>query len=104
MCRQIEQEVEFTVGLPRHRHIVGFFNVPVPAPATGHPILLLFRDSKGMITHRFILYTTAAIAIPNTMHKDTLLSEAVNGKLVSVTDASLSVDFSAPFPVQNKYK
>ena len=30
MCRRIEEEVEPTVGLPRHRHFVGFFNVPVP--------------------------------------------------------------------------
>ena len=70
----------------------------------GHPFLLLFRDSEGINTHRFILYTAAAIAIPNTMHKDTLLSEAINGKLVSVTDAALPVDFFVPYPVQHKYK
>ena len=29
MCRRTEEEVEPTVGLPRHRHFVGFFNVPV---------------------------------------------------------------------------
>ena len=32
MCRRIEEEVEPTVGLPRHRHFVGFFNVPVQTP------------------------------------------------------------------------
>ena len=26
-----------TVGLPRHRHFVGFFNVPVLAPTRDHP-------------------------------------------------------------------
>ena len=29
MCRRTEEEVGPTVGLPRHRHFVGFFNVPV---------------------------------------------------------------------------
>ena len=31
MCRRTEEEVEVvpTVGLPRHRHFAGFFNVPV---------------------------------------------------------------------------
>ena len=36
MCRRIE-EVEPTVGLPRHRHFVGFFNVPVQTPTRDHP-------------------------------------------------------------------
>ena len=30
-------EVGPTVGLPRHRHFVGFFNVPVLAPTRDHP-------------------------------------------------------------------
>ena len=29
ICRRTEEEVGRTVGLPRHRHFVGFFNVPV---------------------------------------------------------------------------
>ena len=37
MCRRIEEEVDPTVGLPRHRHFVGFFNVPVLAPTRDHP-------------------------------------------------------------------
>ena len=37
MCRQIEEEVEPTVGLPRHRHFVGFFNVPVQTPTRDPP-------------------------------------------------------------------
>ena len=34
MCRRTE-EVGTTVGLPCHRHFVGFFNVPVKAPTRG---------------------------------------------------------------------
>ena len=37
MCRRTEEEVGPTVGLPRHRHFVGFFNVPVQAPTRDHP-------------------------------------------------------------------
>ena len=38
MCRRTEEEVIGpTVGLPRHRHFVGFFNVPVLAPTRDHP-------------------------------------------------------------------
>ena len=55
MCRWIE-EVEPTVGLPRHRHFVGFFNVPVQAltrecPYYGYsekpPHLVAFYDTHG---------------------------------------------------------
>ena len=55
MCRRIEEEVGPTVGLPRHRHFVGFFNVPVLAPTrdqpfytvipTHRPILVAFNDT-----------------------------------------------------------
>ena len=37
MCRRIEEEVEPTVGLQRHRHFVGFFNVPVQTPTRDPP-------------------------------------------------------------------
>ena len=37
MCRRIEEEIEPTVGLPRHRHSVGFFNVPVQTPTRDPP-------------------------------------------------------------------
>ena len=65
MCRRIE-EVEPTVGLPRHRHFVGFFNVPVQTPTRdppfygysekiplftviprNRPILVAFYDTHG---------------------------------------------------------
>ena len=36
MCRRTE-EVGPTVGLPRHRHFVGFFNVPVQPLTRGKP-------------------------------------------------------------------
>ena len=36
MCRRIE-EVGPTVGLPRHRHFVGFFNVPFQTPTRDSP-------------------------------------------------------------------
>ena len=34
MCRRTEEGWR-TVGLPRHKHFVGFFNVPVQAPTRG---------------------------------------------------------------------
>ena len=37
MCRRTEEEVEPMVGLPRHRHFVGFFNVPVQTPTRDPP-------------------------------------------------------------------
>ena len=39
MCRWTEEEVRpiYMVGLPRHRHFIGFFNVPVQAPTRGQP-------------------------------------------------------------------
>ena len=56
MCRRTEEEIGPTVGLPRHRHFVGFFNVPVLAP-TGPtflygdsdtpPHLVAFYDHAG---------------------------------------------------------
>ena len=42
MCRQTE-EVGPTVWLPRHRHFVGFSNVPIQAPDTGPPLQRLLR-------------------------------------------------------------
>ena len=36
MCRRTEEEVGPTVGLPRNRHFVGFFNVPVLEPTRDH--------------------------------------------------------------------
>ena len=54
MCRRTEEEVGPTVGLPRHRHFVGFFNVPVLAPTRDHPFymvipphLVAFYDYAG---------------------------------------------------------
>ena len=43
MCRRTEEEVEHTVGLPRHRHFVGFFNVPVQAPTRDPPFYGYFE-------------------------------------------------------------
>ena len=37
MCRRTEEGIWPTVGLPRHRHFVGFFNVPVLAPTRDQP-------------------------------------------------------------------
>ena len=36
MWGHIDEEVGPTVWLPRHRHFVGFFNVPFQAPTQGH--------------------------------------------------------------------
>ena len=57
MCRRTEEEEVPTVGLPRHRHFVGFFNVPVPSTDTGPsflygdsdtpPHLVAFYDHPG---------------------------------------------------------
>ena len=48
MCGRIE-EVGPMVELPRHRHFVGFFNLPVQAPFYGcnHPISVAFYDAHG---------------------------------------------------------
>ena len=37
MCRRTEEEVVNMVGSQHHRHVVGFFNVPVQALTRGHP-------------------------------------------------------------------
>ena len=57
MCGRTEEEAKSTVGLQRHRHFVGFFNVPVQAPTRGQsfykviprnrPILVAFYDTLG---------------------------------------------------------
>ena len=55
MCRRTEEEVEATVsglkknlklrsGSQRHRHFVGFLNVPVQAPTWGHPFYTVFSS------------------------------------------------------------
>ena len=36
MCRWTDEVVGPTVGLPRHRHFIGVFNVPIQAPTWGH--------------------------------------------------------------------
>ena len=46
MCRRIEEEVGPTVGLPRHRHFVGFFNVPVQAPTRGQPFYTVILRNR----------------------------------------------------------
>ena len=48
MCRRTEEEIGPTVGLPRHRHFVGFFNVPVLAPTRDQPFYTVIP------THRHI--------------------------------------------------
>ena len=50
MCRRTEEEVGPTVGLPRHRHFVGFFNVPVLAPTRDQPFYTVIP------THRPIAF------------------------------------------------
>ena len=56
MCRRTEEGIGRTVGLPRHRHFVGFFNVPVLAPTRDQPFytviptpphLVAFYDHAG---------------------------------------------------------
>ena len=44
MYRQTEEEDGPTVGLPHHRHLVGFFNVPVQAPTRGQPFKVIPRN------------------------------------------------------------
>ena len=36
-CDRFTEEAGPTAGFPRHRHFLGFFNVPVQAPTRGHP-------------------------------------------------------------------
>ena len=56
MCRRTEEEDGLTVGLPRHRHFVGFFNMLVKAPTRvtlftviprNRPISVAFYDAHG---------------------------------------------------------
>ena len=53
MCKWTEEEVGPTVGLPRHRHFVGFFNVPVQywhgttLFQRNRPISVVFYDTNG---------------------------------------------------------
>ena len=49
MCRRTEEEVGPTVGLPRHRHFVVFFNVPVQAPTRDHPFLYGDSDTPPQV-------------------------------------------------------
>ena len=49
MCRQTE-EVGPTVGLPCHRHFVGFFNVPVQAQPQGQPFYG-YSEKKTHFSH-----------------------------------------------------
>ena len=44
ICRQTEEEVGPTVGLPGHRHFVGFFYVPIQAPTRGQPFMVIPRN------------------------------------------------------------
>ena len=56
MCRRTEEEVGPRVGLPRHRHFVGFFNVPVLAPTRNQPFLYGDSDTP---THLVAFYDHA---------------------------------------------
>ena len=47
MCRRTEEEVVPTVGLPRHRHFAGFFNVPVLAPTRDQPFYTVIPTHRG---------------------------------------------------------
>ena len=38
MCRRTEDEIGPMIGLRRHRHFVGFFNVPGQAPTHSQPL------------------------------------------------------------------
>ena len=49
MCRRNEEEVEPTVGLPRHRHFVGFFNVRVKTPTRDPPLTVIPRNRPILV-------------------------------------------------------
>ena len=59
---QVDEEVGPTVGLPRHRRFLMFFNAPVQAPTRGNrftviprnrPILVAFYDAHGKTEELF---------------------------------------------------
>ena len=50
MCRWTE-EVGLTFGLPRHRHFVGFSNVPVQAPTRGQTFYGYFKNPPSYFRH-----------------------------------------------------
>ena len=51
MCRRSEEQVGPTVRLPRHRHFIGFFTVPVQAPTQGN---IGFENSDTYYSRDFI--------------------------------------------------
>ena len=51
MCRRTEEEVGPTVGLPRNRQFVEFFNVPVLAPTRDQPFYTVIPILLTKIHH-----------------------------------------------------
>ena len=58
MCKRIEEEVEPQSGSQRHRHFVGFFNVPVHAPTRA---TLSYGYSEPKLPHLVPCYDTLGI-------------------------------------------
>ena len=61
------EEVGPTVGLPRHRHFVGFFNVTVQAPTRRFPFTVIPRNrpiSVAFTTHMRIRRTYSYLKQP----------------------------------------
>ena len=69
MCRWTEEEVGHMIGLPRHRHFVGFFNVPVKAP-TWATLFTVFRETAPIAFSR--LLTTTRMGIRKTYNDSPL--------------------------------
>ena len=78
MCRRTEQGIRPTVGLPRHRHFVGFFNVQVLAPTRDHPFftviptpphLVAFYDQAGDTDVHILDLTPRALTGETTLLK-----------------------------------
>ena len=56
MCRRTEKKLDLRSGSQRHRHFVGFFNVPVRAPTRDQPfyaVIPTHRPYKSPFTTRW---------------------------------------------------
>ena len=94
----LKKKVGSTVGLPRHRHFVGFFNVPAQAPTRhGPPIQrnrpissVAFHDAHGGTEDLFSSYTPGSPR-GHVLQKAVLLSVYMFEVLLTCTEYVVSM-------------
>ena len=69
----LKKKMDLRSGSQRHRHFVGFFNVPVQAPTRYHPFygysekpphLVAFKDTQGDTEDTFSIKHPAPFRVP----------------------------------------